>query len=190
MSDELTSLFEFSENPAKPFLHEVLKRDADYDSALQAWIFSDRYADIKQLLHQYYVLHDDTGINHTFERRQNNASNNIRITFTPAYFEKNELQLIADAWKHELLQHNYKKYVSDVRHFLRNDYVEIIERHYLKPKINLDNIILEQQFGNIIIEFRMIDEKSFDLQLQVHYYSGRNYSEAFPFDDLLSILFK
>lgn len=73
---------------------------------------------------------------------------------------------------------------------MRNDYVEIIERHYLKPKINLDNIILEQQFGNIIIEFRMIDEKSFDLQLQVHYYSGRNYSEAFPFDDLLSILFK
>lgn len=190
MSDELNSLLEFSGNPSKPFLHELLKRDSDFNKALQSWIISDRYADIKQMFYQYFILHDDTGINDIFERRHNNASNSIRITYTPAYFEGGEFRMIADAWKWEILTHNYKTYVSDVRHFLRKDYVEIIERHYLKPKLHPDTALPEQQYGNIIIESRIIDETSFDLQLQVHYYTGRNYTTAFDFEALLSILFR
>ena len=190
MSDELTSIFDNSNNPAKPFVHEVLERDDTFRKTLQEWIFSDRFADVQTLLYQYFILEDDTGINDTLARTKNNASNTIRITYTPAYFEKNELQYLADAWQQKMLENNYKTYISDVRHFLRNDYVEIIERHYLKPKITFnDNPVLQQQFGNIIIEYRMLDEQPFDLQLQVHYYTGRNYSEAQSFDDLLHLLF-
>ncbi|MFN3939578.1 MAG: hypothetical protein ACK4IY_03260 [Chitinophagales bacterium] len=191
MNDDVSPLPDPASNPAIPYLHEMLVRDAAYNAKWNKWFFSNRYLEIQKMFQTDYLDPDETELKESLVRHFANANESVKILYTHTKFETYEMQFIADALKYTILQKlPYKTYMSDVRHFIRKDYVEVIERHYLKPKfVLLDGAVMVQQFGNIIIENRIIDNDPYDLQLRAHSYSGHNYAPAQEFYALLEILF-
>lgn len=192
MSDDLSHLPEPSSNPAIPYLHELLVRDDKYTEQWNTWFFSDRFLQIQTMLQADHLDPDETEAKDGLIRNFANANESLKILYSPDRYEEFEMQFIADALKYTILQKlPYKTYMSDVRYFIRSDYVKVIERHYLKPKFAMqDEIIQIQQYGNIIIENRKIDNLPYDLHLRVQYYSGRNYTPALEFYELQKILFQ
>jgi len=70
-------------------------------------------------------------------------------------------------------------------------YVETKEKYYLKPPLKAieDNELFDQLYGNISIEYILIDEKPSYIKLVASIYSDRLYTKALPFEDLAKKLF-
>lgn len=117
------------------------------------------------------------------------GSNGIALTYHPQ-IGADEFQFFFDYLKEQTLQIGYKLYTSDRRIFLRPEYSETVEKHYLKPPVNLrieDGKVqpCDQRYGNVIIEYIQINDKPSFIRLMAHYYEDRLYRKPLPFEDFL-----
>lgn len=84
---------------------------------------------------------------------------------------------------------NYHVANSDLVVTEKNNVVESKEKYYLKPKVGMDKII-NQQFGNILIEHITINDRPSYIKYTASIYSDRNYQEPQDFAELTEYLFK
>ena len=118
-----------------------------------------------------------------------NSSRGIALSQS-AFFRDKEFSFILDFLAESILNNfNYKVANADFRMAEKGSKVESVERRYLKPKTNFSTPI-DQQFGNILIENRLEDNKPKALKLQVNVYQDRNYQNPREFQDLIDSLFK
>ncbi len=185
-------------NSSLPLVEEELKRHESYKNAYFRWVNEGRYRWLTQKTHQSYMLKkknetDDLQV-HILK---SSGANGFAVTYS-LLMEERELQYLFDYLRDKVLNLDYKLYASDRRIFDRKEYVETIEKHYLKPPIvkiapqgdqhphNQETI--NQRFGNIIIEYIAIDDKPSFLRFMTHYYSDFLYSPVEPFDELIDYL--
>ena len=65
--------------------------------------------------------------------------------------------------------------------------METVQRHYLKPKPNFQREgKINQQFGNITIEFDLRDDKPHYLKFQATSYTDHLFEDAKEFKELMS----
>lgn len=72
-----------------------------------------------------------------------------------------------------------------------NQQVKVTEKFYFKPplKIPLQNQLISQLYGNIVIEKVSVDNQPNYLKFLATFYSDRLYQEPMPYDQLLDRLF-
>ena len=94
-----------------------------------------------------------------------------------------------DYLKDKTLEQGYKLAQSDRRIMDKDTYEETIEKWYLKPQsADLDTSLINQRFGNIIIEKIEVNRKPNYLRFMANIYADRLYSKAQPFDELFDKL--
>ena len=182
-----------------PFIQEEIKRSESFKNAYFKWLNEGKYRWLLQKIYQGYEAKkqnktDDLQIH----LLQSTGANGFAVSYS-LLMEDKDLQFLLDYFRERVLTMGYKSYTSELRIFDRKEYVEAIEKHYLKPiteKVMPENAhyhpsnkeIYDQKYGNIIIEYITIDDKPSFLRLMRHYYSDFLYTPARPFDELVGAL--
>jgi hypothetical protein len=182
-----------------PIISEEIKRGDSFKNAYFKWLNEGNYRWLLQKIHQGYELKTkNESADLQIHLLKSSGANGFAVSYSLLMDDK-DLQFLLDYLKDRILLLDYKVYTSDRRIFDRKEYVETIEKHYLKPITNKiipenahyhpDNkAIFDQMYGNIIIEYISIDDKPSFLRLMRHYYSDFLYMPARPFEELVNYL--
>lgn len=182
-----------------PLITEEIKRSEAYKNAYFRWLNEGKYRWLLQKINCGYELKKKDEIDDLqIHILHSTGANGFAVSYS-LLMEDKDLQFLLDYLKERVLQLGYKSYSSERRIFDRKEYVETIEKHYLKPitsKVIPENAhyhpnnkeIYDQIYGNIIIEYISIDDKPSFLRMMRHYYSDFLYMPARPFDDLVNHL--
>jgi hypothetical protein len=175
-----------NDHPAIPFQREMLQRSETVQLEYAIWRSGGAWKQMQQILWEAFY-EGDLQEPH-FETFDAGLSSGFRILWHSQRFEADTMMFLADALRDEVLELGYRLYMSDVRQFLRDDYVESIERHYLKPTGELIGGKVNQLFGNILIEYRLIDQQPYDIKFSVQYYHDHQFSSPLPYPNLLKAI--
>ena len=118
------------------------------------------------------------------------SSKGFVIHFRQTRYPKSEVTHLFDLLKEKVLDLGYRSYVSDSRTYGKNEWVENLQRHYLKPPTNLRKAVskdekFDQRFGNITIELLTRDDQIFHLKFSATGYRDHLFSEVEDFRDLM-----
>ncbi|MGB0840187.1 MAG: hypothetical protein ACPGXL_08605 [Chitinophagales bacterium] len=189
MLDFLKNLFNKEQQAARaPIVQELLKRSANEIHAYEAWKVNNAKDYVLEHLKELVAQFDTEAGDNTKLMLLNNAkSRGFILNYDPLRISKEEFQYLFDYLKAQILKLNYKSYVSDVKNFVRKQHVEKIERHYLKPRLNIADFPnpLNQAYGNITIEQILYNEKPQRIKFLSTPYTDRKYTVALPFEELL-----
>lgn len=172
----------------QPVIHEMISRSADELEAYEIWKFSSRMERVLQFTKMEYHknLEEENLLGATFFTFQQPAAKGFILNYRNDIFSAMEFQHYFDYLKEKILELNYKLYTSDSRSFNRKDHAETIERHYLKPKYQLDEEEkFVQQYGNIIITQIMKDDKPAYIKFMCNHYHDRKYTGHDDFYELI-----
>jgi hypothetical protein len=178
-------------HPHLPLIEEPLERNEAYRQRYFRWL---NQGEQQQLAVTVWVAWQQKKLKETsvlaVHLLQQNGSNGLAVTYHPS-IGPDAFQHFFDWLKDRMLQLGYRHYTSDRRIFDRNSYVETIEKHYLKPPAWSDATgipptqLCNQQYGNVLIEYIMIDQQPSFIRFMAHYYDDHLYTKALAFDDLV-----
>ncbi len=179
------------QSPKTAFIHEVLKRPDDFVESFENWRNSEASDSLLADVERAYYLKKQGIVSavdvHLLDSKY---SNGFAISFNQE-FSEDSFKFTFDLLKEKGLKLGYKLASADRRILDKETYVETIEKWYLKPNgEDLGMGIVDQRFGNILIEKTEIDRKPAYVKLMANIYQGRQYSEAKPFSELAELLFK
>ncbi|HKK39042.1 MAG TPA: hypothetical protein VJ949_06475 [Cryomorphaceae bacterium] len=168
---------------------EKLTRGEKFLFEFQEWKDSNRSAAV---LSRLSSLHHDV--------RNGRETDLLHIHKTPqanGFFfdqrtgvEAEEFSFVLDHFKERALEEGYTIYTSEKRYQEKSDYVQEVERHYLKPTIDPSmETPIDQRYGNILLEYVAYNNNPAYLKVMVSCYSDRNYTEALDFQVLAAKLF-
>ena len=177
--------------PKSAFIHEMLKRSEKDLAAYQEWAGSERAKELITEVERAYYLKKKGIISQIDVHLLESAySNGFAISYS-AEVSAEEFQHLFDYFKEVVLQQGYKIAQQDRRIMDKETYEETIEKWYLKPIAEeLETKVVNQRFGNVLIEKTEIDRKPSYIKLMANVYQDRQYSVADPFEDLLEKLFE
>lgn len=181
-------------SPSNPAIHTVITRSEtekdDYDRwedslikrRLVDWL-SDQYA-------VYRVAAED--IDEGIDFLNTPSSKGFVIHFYKTRYTAVEVKHLFDYLKNQMRQQlNYKLQLSDRRTYNRPDWVETVERYYLKPRPEfVAGQKTDQAYGNVTIELLFRDDQVHQLKLQATSYHDHQYQEAADFHDLMQAILK
>jgi len=179
------------QSPKSAFIHEVMSRSAREIDAYDAWKNTADFEGLISDVERGYYLKKQ-GILSTMEVHllESQYSNGFAITFNEEFTPEN-FQFTFDYLKERGLAQGYKLAQADRRILDKDTYEETIEKWYLKPNGEDDGTgIVNQKYGNILIEKVAIDRKPNYLKLMANIYQDRQYTKAQPFSELVELIFK
>ncbi|PIQ47026.1 MAG: hypothetical protein COW03_17035 [Cytophagales bacterium CG12_big_fil_rev_8_21_14_0_65_40_12] len=171
-------------------IHEPLERTTQELESYNAWINSEEAGHLMSEVYNSYQL-KKKGITAQLDVHllESPYSNGFAISFNQEK-TKEEFRNLFDFFKEKALDFNYKLAQKDRRIIDRETYEEVIEKWYLKPQAEpLEKNKFNQLYGNILIEYVLIDRKPSYIKLMANIYQDRMYSKALNFDELIEKLF-
>lgn len=190
--ENIRKLFLNSSKDHQPDMHEPLERSAADVEAYRTWKNSMRKTRLLMGLYDrvYHRSAAETSVQFDLHFVESSSTNGFLLMYTPHVMGAKDLQHLFDFLKERVLQQGYSTYMSDVRRRVKNDEVETIERHYLKPRLkaNQPDQGIEQLFGNITIEHTLLDDEPQHLKFIANIYTDHKYTEAGHYNDLLKLL--
>lgn len=187
-------LFPHKDSDKAPDVHEVLKRSQHMQQQYGSWKDSEaRHALIEEIAKAYY--YKKTSISSDIDVHLFNTAyaNGFAISYHNKIGSK-PFQYLADYFRDKVLEMGYRLVNADRRIMDRENYVESIEKYYLKPPLSAEDLAQKavqnnQMFGNIVIEHVLIDNQPSYLKILANIYSDRQFQEAHSYDDFVSALF-
>lgn len=191
--DDIRGLFQKAESssPSHPAIHEMIERSSDEKvdfqhwketivrRRLQDWLF-DQYAIFQALPHE---------TDETLDFLSTPSSKGFAIHFSMTRYSQRDVQHYFDFLKERVLAQNYRIQISDRRTYNRKEWIETVERHYLKPRQKKqESQKLRQGFGNITIEHVKRDELSHLLKFRATIYRDHQFEDARGFRELMQLL--
>jgi hypothetical protein len=173
-----------------PVIEEALVRNETYRNKILLWQNSGAHRKLAyEVWEAWQLKKDKQSADLQVHLLKTDGSNGIAVTYHPK-IGADAFQFFFDHLKEQVLPIGYKLYSSDRRIFVRPNYSETIEKHYLKPPIDLrvengEVQRCDQRYGNIIIEYIQIDDRPSFIRLMAHYYEDQLYLKPLPFDELL-----
>lgn len=186
----IKDLFNSAEDssPSKPLFHELIHRSeeekADYEHwkrtlvrrRLTGWL-TDQYA-------IYQVLPKD--IDEALDFLDTPSSKGFVIHFSQTRYSLRDVTHFFDYLKEQVRQLGYRSQISDSRTYHRSDWVETVQRHYLKPRPKFtEGEKMSQAYGNIMIELELRNEQVHNLRFRATSYQDRTFYEALGFKELM-----
>lgn len=187
-------LFPAKDSDKAPDVYEVLKRSQQARQQYDKWKESPaRHALIEEVAKAYYYKKTDIGSEIDVHLFNTVYANGFAITYHPKIGSK-PFQHLADYFRDKVLEMGYRLVNADRRILDRGNYVESIEKYYLKPPLSAEDLAQKsvqnnQLFGNISIEHVLIDNQPSYLKVLASIYSDRQFQEAHSYDDFVSALF-
>jgi len=194
---KIKSLFQESEqsSPSQPVIHQIIERSEADKIAFEKWkatLSSKRIID--WLYNQYAAfLSPNTKTDNAVAFLNTPSTKGFVVHFHQTQYREAEIVHLFDLLREKVLILNYNNYVSDIRTFNRPQWVESIQRHYLKPSLNFKKKETEkfnQGYGNIKIELEFRNEKVFNLRFSATTYQDHNFNKADEFKELMGILLR
>lgn len=194
---KIKSLFQESEqsSPSQPVVHEIIERSEAEKIAYEKWkktLSSKRIID--WLYNQYAAfLSPNTRTDDAIAFLNTPSTKGFVVHFHQTQYRKTEIVHLFDLLREKVLVMNYNNYVSDVRTFNRPQWVESIQRHYLKPSLNFkkkESEKFNQGYGNIKIELEFRNEKVYNLRFSATTYQDHNFNKADEFKELMGIILR
>lgn len=176
----------------QPDMHEPLERAASELEAYRTWKNSIRQTRLLKGLYDrvHQRAADEASVQFDLHFVESSSTNGFLLMYTPHVMSPKDLQHLFDFLKERVLAHGYSTYMSDVRRKVKNDEVETIERHYLKPRLKANKGAepQEQLFGNITIEHTLLDDEPQHIKFIANIYTDHKFTEAGHYNDLLKLL--
>lgn len=194
MSDfwkKIKSVFSSAEvsSPINPTIHELIKRSekelAEYEQWKQS-LAARRLMD--WIKNEYFTyLTSPKNIDRSIDFLNTTSKKGFVIHFSNMQYRIDEITFLFDYLKEKVKELAYRSYVSDTRTYPKNDFVETIHRHYLKPslKLKVAGEKAGQAFGNITIEMLLKNDKIVNLKFSATTYRDHQFREAGDFNDLM-----
>lgn len=188
--DYLKGLFREAEqsSPSKPLIHEMIERSVDEKQDFQFWketLVKRRLVDwLNDQYAVYQVLPED--IDESLDFLDTPSSKGFVIHLSKTGYNKRDSMHFFDYLKEQVLQMNYRTQISDVRTYNRSNWVETVQRHYLKPRSNFqEGSKFDQQYGNIMIELQFRNDRVYNLKFSATCYKDHMFKDAGTFKDLM-----
>ena len=187
----IKGLFKTAEesSPSQPLIHELIHRSegekTDYEHwkntlvrrRLIDWL-NDQYAIFR-------VLPDD--IDEGLDFLTSPSSKGFVIHFHQTRYSLRDITHFFDYLKERVKSLGYRSQISDTRTYHRADWVETIQRHYLKPPPQFrQGEKLNQGYGNIMIEFELRNEMPYNLRFRATTYRDHQFKDPLEFKDLMT----
>lgn len=191
----INKIFTGQGSPKKPEIREVINRSSKDIALFNRWKNSSTCKElIQQIAQAYYYkktdINDDINI-HLFNSPY---ANGFAITYQPI-INKKEFQYLFDFFKDQVLGMDYKLVDSDRCTTDKGDFVEIKEKHFLKPVLKREQknnpyVLSRQLYGNILLEHVVINNTPSYIKVLANIYSDSMYEEAMDYDDFITNLFE
>jgi hypothetical protein len=188
--DVFKKLFPERRVASNELIHETLERTERELESFGKWASSEESIHLMAEVHNSYQL-KKKGITAQLDVHllETPYSNGFAISFNQEK-TKEEFRNLFDLFKEKTLDFGYKLAQKDRRIIDRETYEEVIEKWYLKPQAEpLEKNKFNQLYGNILIEYVMIDRKPSYIKFMANIYQDRMYSTALAFDELIEKLF-
>ena len=170
-------------------LHEVIVRNEKYLQGYEQWKLNGRATKmISDYSRSYHFKKSGIQSEPNVHVFASSASNGFALTYSPD-FDKQEFQFLFDYLAEISKTLGYRQVNSDVTITEKNDTIETREKHYLKPPICTADQLSKQLFGNILVEYIMIDDQPSYIKLLANIYFDRQYEPAEDHRELISHLF-
>ncbi len=174
-------------------VHEVLKRPARDQAAYDAWQNQPECEELVREVAQAYY-YKKTNISSELEVHLLNTAyaNGFAVTYAPRVPTK-EFQHLFEYFKDRVVAMGYRVVNADRRIKDKINYVETVEKYYLKPPLHQGDIeagSINQLYGNVAVEYVLINERPSYIKVQASIYSDRLYQDALHFDDFAEKLFE
>ena len=181
------------DKPAPPAeVHEVLKRTERNQLAYEMWRNQPECeALVREVAQAYY--YKKTNISSELDVHLLNTvyANGFAVSYAP-HLEVKEFQHLFEYFKDQVATMDYRVVNADRRIKDKVTYVETIEKYYLKPPLHKGEIVqgsINQLYGNVAVEYVLIDDRPSHIKVQASVYSDRLYQDALHFDDFAEKLF-
>ena len=183
------SLFPRKEQKNQVLVHELIKRGKKYTAGYNAWTTSAKLPEVVKAVASSYQLKAQ-GIEkkpdvHLFRSEYGNG---FAISYS-SQVNSDEFRYFFDWLADSIEQIGYRRSNSDVTIIDKGKLVETREKHYLKP-ISDGRIPITQRYGNILIEYILIDDEPSFIKLVANIYNDRSYSKPEKFENLAEYLFE
>lgn len=179
-------------SPAVPAIHELIQRSEEELVAYNAWKSSYILQQIRNWIraeYEHFLRTNKVRSTSSVDFLNIPSSQGFIAHFRQTNYSRREATFFFDYLKERVKTLNYRTQISDTRTYSRNHWVETVERHYMKPRLDFkEGEKLDQQFGNITIELEIRDEEVHHLRLRATHYQDRNFSPVQDFSDLMDIL--
>lgn len=176
---------------SQPIIHELIQRSVeeitDYEQWKSSYILRRL---IDWLADQYTVYHKRGSVNDDgIDFLNLPSSKGFILYFHRTNYTRREATFLFDYFKERIKTLNYRTQISDTKTYNRNQWVETVEKHYLKPRLEFtEGEKMNQQFGNIMIELEIRNDQIHNLRLRATHYQDFNFSPVLDFHELMQHL--
>jgi len=178
-------------SPTQPAIHEVIKRSDDHIQKYEQWKESVVHSQLLNWISEQYASYrqDRSTTNTSIDFLNTPSTKGVAIHFGDMNYSTDDARFLFDYFREAIKKHNYRTQVSDTRTYSKSTWVETVERHYLKPRPQYDDLgKIDQAFGNITILLTLRDEKVYSLKLSATAYVDRLFNDAKGFEGLMRVI--
>ena len=174
----------------EPMATEQIARGEQERQRYFRWLHEGRGAQMSEIVHDSYRKKQQQEMGdfqvHVLKMP---CANGFALTYHPS-LSGNDFQHFFD-WLKDRVEGigSYRLVNAERRIFDKGKYVESKEKYYLKPIIDAEAPPFNQQYGNVLIEYVLIDRQPSYLKLVANIYSDRLYTQALDFDGLVKEVF-
>jgi hypothetical protein len=191
--EQIKSLFATAEesSPVRPAVHELLKRSEEEKADYAHWKRTlVRRRLIDWLINQYALyqsLPNDT--DEAIDFLNTPSMKGFVVHFNHMQYSRRDAIYLLDYLKERVRTLNYRLQLSDVRTYSRPNWVESVQKHYLKPRTTFEEgEKINQQYGNISIDLVLRDDRPHHLRFSATSYQDHLYQPPQEFEELMQVL--
>ena len=189
--DFFNKLFPDKSGAKNVVINEVISRSSAYQNRFESWAATDQvaecYSGVAAGYHAKLLSEENDGIQVHLLKSQ--YANGFTISYHDSGMNKEEFSFLFDHLAEKVRKlDGYRRVNADYMISEKQNYVETKEKYYLKPIVTPEDRIVNQRFGNILIEHILNDDKPIYIKLTANVYSDSNYREAQSFEELMRYL--
>ena len=188
--DKLKSLFNKSQKiaPSRPTIHEEWKLE-EFLAELEKEELNKIQSFCGQILDQFKFWKLGLSVDDQFYFMNNDKISAIAFDCKPNDFDHLQSMKFISVVGHKIKEQNYIIKLVDVMTRSRDENIETIYKIYLKPSHRLQvEDKAKQLYGNLQIEYLLINNKPMRISIKASKYSDQNYADPLPFEQLLELL--
>jgi len=181
---------ESTKNKNGILLQEVIERNSDYSERYNRWLIEkspETLLALEKAYQEKYLGKENEDINaHLLTSKY---ANGLAFSFNDKFFTKEQFAFLFDWLSKKTSDLPYKLVNSDRLISVKNGVVETKEKHYLKPIISKNEGLVNQRFGNILIEHILVEEVPSYIKITANIYSDSKYQVPQKFEKYLESIF-